>query len=98
MFSEFDTENSADVANDLTSDVEEHIDASDEVDDMLDTLSLDELYELRNNLTGGEMPDTSDLKPIDEPNFAFRWNGEPTHNTDLDEDTEPSPRIKKLTR
>ena len=108
MFSEFDTEDVVDVTDDITSDVEEPNDTSDEVDEMLDTMSLDELYELRENLTKGDstaieddIPDISDLKPIEEPegsDFSFHWDGGPTHNTDLDEDAEPSPYTKKLTR
>lgn len=108
MFSEFDAEDFVDVTDDITGDVEEPIDTSDKVDEMLDTMSLDELYELRENLTKGDatdiednIPDISDLKPIDEPessDFSFHWDGGPTHNTDLDEDAEPLPYTKKLTR
>lgn len=98
MLSEFDAEDVVDVTDDITTDVEEPIDTSDNVDEMLDTMSLDELYELRDSLTNGDIPDISDLKPIDEPDFTFHWDGGPTHNTDLDEDTEPSPYTKKLTR
>lgn len=108
MLSEFDAEDLVDVTDDITADVEEPIDTSDEVDEILDTMSLDELYELRENLTKGdataiedEIPDISDLKPIEEPegsDFSFHWDGGPTHNTDLDEDAEPSPYTKKLTR
>lgn len=108
MFSEFDAEELIDVTDDITADVEEPIDTSDEVDEILDKMSLDELYELRENLTKGDataieydIPDISDLKPIEEPecsDFSFHWDGGPTHNTDLDEDAEPSPYTKKLTR
>ena len=101
MYSEFDAEDFVDVTDDITPDVEEPIDTSDKIDDMLDTMSLDELHELRDNLTNGDIPDISDLKPIDEPqssDFSFRWDGGPTHNTDLDEDVDPSPYTKKLTR
>lgn len=98
MFSEFDAEDFIDVTDDITGDVVEPIDASDKVDEMLNTMSLDELYELRDNLTTSDIPDISDLKPIDEPDFTFHWDGGPTHNTDLDEDVEPSPYTKKLTR
>lgn len=108
MFSEFDAEDIIDVTDGITADVEEPNDTSDKVDEMLDTMSLDELFELRENLTNGDataieddIPDVSDLKPIEEPessDFSFHWDGGPTHNTDLDEDTEPSPYTKKLTR
>lgn len=98
MFSEFDAEDFVDVTDNITGDVVEPIDASDKVDEMLNTMSLDELYELRDNLTTSDIPDISDLKPIDEPDFTFHWDGGPTHNTDLDEDVEPSPYTKKLTR
>ena len=98
MFFEFDAEDFVDVTDDITGDVVEPIDASDKVDEMLNTMSLDELYELRDNLTTSDIPDISDLKPIDEPDFTFHWDGGPTHNTALDEDVEPSPYTKKLTR
>lgn len=98
MLSEFDAEDFVNLTDDIASDVKEPIDNSDSVDEMLKTMSLDELYELRDNLTNSDIPDISDLKPIDEQDFAFHWDGGPTHNTDLDEDTEPSPYTKKLTR
>lgn len=107
MLSEFDAGDIIDVTDDITTDVQEPIDTSDKVDEMLDTMSLDELYELRENLTNGDaaieddIPDISDLKPIEEPevsDFSFHWDGGPTHNTDLDEDTEPSPYTKILKR
>ena len=98
MFSEFDAEDLVDLTDDIASDVKEPIDNSDSVDEMLNTMSLDELYELRDDLANSDIPDISDLKPIDEQGFTFHWDGGPTHNTDLDEDTEPSPYTKKLTR
>lgn len=98
MFSEFDAEDLVDLTDNIASDVKEPIDNSDSVDEMLNTMSLDELYELRDNLANSDIPDISDLKPIDEQGFTFHWDGGSTHNTDLDEDTEPSPYTKKLTR
>lgn len=98
MPSELDADGFVDVADNLTDDIAEPADTSDQVDKMLDTMSLDELHKLREDLTNGNIPDISDLRPIDEPGFTFHWDGGPTHNTDLDEDTEPSPHTKKLTR
>ena len=98
MLSERDADGFVDVADNLTDDIAEPADTSDQVDKMLDTMSLDELHKLREDLTNGNIADISDLRPIDEPDFAFHWDGGPTHNTDLDEDTEPSPHTKKLTR
>ena len=108
MFSEFNAEDIVDVTDDITADIEEPTDKSDRVDEMLDIMSLNELYELREKLTNGDataieedIPDLSDLRPIEEPessDFSFHWDGGPTHNIDLDEDAEPSPYPKKLTR
>lgn len=98
MPSELDADGFVDVADNLTDDIAEPADTSDQVDKMLDTMSLDELHKLREDLTNSNIPDISDLRPIDEPDFTFHWDGGPTHNTDLDEDTEPSPHTKKLTR
>lgn len=83
-------------------------DTAEEIDEILDAMSLDELLDLRDKLTDDSssdfsksIPDISDLTPIDDPepsDFSFHWDGGPTHDTDLDEYTEPSPTIKKLTR
>ena len=43
MFSEFDAEDLVDLTDDIASDVKEPIDNSDSVDEMLNTMSLDEL-------------------------------------------------------
>lgn len=110
MFSEFNAEDIVDVTDDITADIEEPTDNSDKADEMLDAMSLNELYELREKLTNGDattivieedIPDLSDLRPIEEPessDFSFHWDGGPTHNIDLDEDAEPSSYTKKLTR
>ena len=49
-------------------------------------------------------PESADISsaPIDnEPkssDFSFFWDGGPTHDTDLDENSDPSPYTRKLTR
>lgn len=108
MFGEFDTDEMIDEADNIGSDVDEPSDTADGIDEMLDSMTLDQLYELRDSLTepdisdGGENPpDVSDLEPIEEtesPDYSFHWDGGPTHDTDLDEDEEPSPYIRKLIR
>lgn len=92
MFSEFNAEDIVDVTDDITADIEEPTDNSDKTDEMLDAMSLNELYELREKLTNGDatamaaieedIPDLSDLRPIEEPessDFSFHWDGGCTH-------------------
>lgn len=111
MYSEFETNDVIDVT-DVTDEVEcdviEPTDTTDAVDDMLNGMSLDELYELRDSLLNSdvsdaddEIPDTSDITPIDEPkapDYSYHWDGGPTHITEWDENTDPTVYTKKLTR
>ena len=69
MLSELDADGFVDVADNLTDDIAEPADTSDQVDKMLDTMSLDELHKLREDLTNGNIADISDLRPMD--NLAF---------------------------
>lgn len=108
MCSEFETSDVMDVSDEIECDVTEPADTTDEIDDMLDGMSLDELYELRDSLTDSdvsdtedEIPDTSDITPIEEaevPDYSFHWDGGSTHSTEWDEDSEPTAYTKKLTR
>lgn len=79
------------------------IDNSGDIDEVLDSLSIEELHDLRDGITNGDLSDVdiSSLKPLDEEpvqNYEFHWDGGPTHNTDLDEEAPPEPYTKKLTR
>ena len=108
MYTEFSPDDIMDITEDVENDIVEPTDTSDEIDDILSGMSLDELYELRDVLSGNdvsdtedEIPDFSDLTPInvEEPSdYGFHWDGGPTHNTDLDDDPEPTSYTKKLTR
>ena len=98
----------ADLSDDVECDTTELDDTTEELDDMLAGMSLEELHELRDSLTerdvsdtGDEIPDISDITPIEEagvPDYSFHWDGRPTHNTEWDEDPEPTAYTKKLTR
>ena len=110
---ESDTENEfPDVSDMMPLEEELASDSTSEVADMLSDMSLEELYELRDSLTEGdisdaesdadnEFPDVSDMMPLEEEDtsdYSFHWDGGPTHNTDWDEDPEPTEYTKKLTR
>ena len=108
MCCEFEINDVTDVLDDVECDVTELADTTDEIDDMLNGMSLDELYELRDSLMDGdvsdiddEIMDTSDIASIDEPDvsdYSFHWDGGPTQNTEWDENSEPTVYTKKLTR
>ena len=122
-----------DVTDNVESDIEELVDTEESVDDVLDAMSLDELYELKEDLQQTAINDTVDevlssmsldelyelkenLQPSDiqndvppvvdvppmevkkKPDNSFHWDGGPTHNTEWDEETEPTTYTKKLTR
>ena len=108
MYSEFESSDVVDLPDDIECDFTEASDSTSEVDDMLNDMSLEELYELRDSLTDGdvsddesEFPDVSDMMPLEDEvasDYSFHWDGGPTHNTDWDEDPEPTDYTRKLTR
>lgn len=108
MYSELENSDVVDLPDDIECDFSEASDSVSEVDNMLNDMSLEELYELRDSLTEGdisdaesEFPDVSDMVPLEEgetSNYSYHWDGGPTHNTDWDEDPEPTQYTKKLTR
>lgn len=108
MCLEFEGGDVVDVPDEVECDFSETNDSISEVDDMLNDMSLEELYELRDSLTEGDMsdqenefPDVSDMMPLEDEeasDYSFHWDGGPTHNTDWDEDPEPTEYTKKLTR
>lgn len=97
-----------DITEGIECDIEDISDSTSEIDDMLDGMSLDELYDLRDSLNsndlpdpGDEIPDISDLTPIDEDppsDYSFHWDGEATHNTEWDELPDPTSYTKVRTR
>lgn len=108
-----DTESDADNEFPDVSDIiplEEELasDSTNEVDDMLNNMSLEELYALRDFLTEGdvsdaegEFPDVSDMMPLEDAvtsDYSFHWDTGPKHNTDWDEDLEPTDYANRKTR
>ena len=83
-------------------------DSTNEVDAMLNNMSLEELYALRDFLTEGEasdaegeFPDVSDMMPLEDKvtsDYSFHWDTSPKHNTDWDEDLEPTDYADRKTR
>lgn len=83
-------------------------DGNDDIDEYLDSLSLDELRDLRAGLTDGQdigedYLNTDDLQELSEENndvdYSFHWDGNPTHNVEWDDnDEEPTPYTKVLKR
>lgn len=62
---------------------------NDDIDEILDSLSLDELRDLRADLT----EENNDV------DYSFHWDGSPTHNVEWDENNDdPPPNIKILKR
>lgn len=77
MYSESESSDMVDVPDNIECDFSEVSDSTSEIDDMLNDMSLDELYELRDSLTEGDISDTesdadnefsdvSDMMPLDE--------------------------------
>lgn len=79
---------------DVTDAVDSIEDVSDVVTDLepdLDNMSLDDLYALRDELTGS---DASDSSP-----YSFNWDGTPTHDVEWDnDDNGPDVDVKVLKR
>ena len=71
-----DLEDVVDTPSDV-GDVSSEISDGQDVD--LDSMSLDELYALRDELTEGS--DSS-------PDYSFHWDGTPTHDVEWDGDTD----------
>ena len=67
----------ADVVDTSTDLGESLTDISDGMDIDLDSMSLDELYSLRDELTDGG--DSSN-------DYSFNWDGTPTHNVEWDDE------------
>lgn len=42
--------------------------------------------------------DTSKDKLLEKPSYAYHWDGQPTHNTDWDEQASPANKTKVLRR
>lgn len=108
-----DTESDADNEIPVVSDMmplEDELtsDSTNEVDAMLNNMSLEELYALRDFLTEGdasdaegEFPDVSDMMPLEDKvtsDYSFHWDTSPKHNTDWDEDLEPTDYADRKTR
>lgn len=54
----------------------------------LDNMSLDELKDLRDELTSSELDDTADMEDVTAdvpPDYSYHWDGGPTHDTEWDE-------------
>lgn len=108
MYSEFEGNDVVDLPDDIECDFSEKSDSMSEVDDMLNNMSLEELYALRDYLTEGdvsddegEFPDVSDMMPLEDmkaSDYSFHWDGGPTHNTDWEKDLESTEYTKKLRR
>ena len=74
---------------DVTDDAGDALTDVPEMDVDLDSMSLDDLYALRDELT-----DTGDNG--DTPNdYSFHWDGSPTHNVEWDDEPENPVRILK---
>ena len=59
-------------------------------EDIIDEQSVD-INESLEDVSG-------DVDEIPTSNYTFKWDGTPTHCIEWDEDVEPSPKVKKLTR
>ena len=81
-----DTVDSVDVPNDVT----DVVDTSSELEPDIDSMSLDELYALRDELMNS---DASDSSP-----YSFNWDGTPTHNVEWDDEEDPDVAAKVLKR
>lgn len=71
-------------------DATDDIDASSELEPDIDSMSLDELYALRDELMNN---DTSDSSP-----HSFNWDGTPTHHVEWDDEEDPDVAVKVLKR
>ena len=77
-------------AVDTTDDITDDIDTSSELEPDIDSMSLDELYALRDELLNN---DASDSSP-----YSFNWDGTPTHNVEWDDEEDPDVAVKVLKR
>ena len=74
---------------DMTEDVGDALADTPDVDIDLDSMSLDELYALRDELT-----DTGDTGNA--PNdYSFNWDGTPTHNVEWDDEPGDTTHVLK---
>lgn len=75
---------------DVPDDVGDALADTPDVDIDLDSMSLDELYALRDELTdtGGDTGNTSN-------DYSFNWDGTPTHNVEWDDEPGDTTHVLK---
>ena len=89
------------------SDVLDTVDVSSEIDDVLDSMTLDELRDLRDALTEDQQDISDDYEEIEkledlgtqnEEDYSYHWAGDPTHNVEWDDNDENPAVLEKTLR
>lgn len=89
------------------SDVLDTVDVSSEIDDVLDSMTLDELRDLRDALTEDQQDISDDYEEIEkledlgtqnEEDYSYHWDGDPTHNVEWDDNDENPAVLEKTLR